>query len=182
MTVKISNPKATFFHIPKCAGSSIRKWLTDNVQGAVSGKSPHKVYDDLSSGGDLGIVFCCVRNPYERAVSAYHYKLNKNRDTFKKKYRNFEEYVEDIEDKSKIPQYEYGKKADIILRYETLNSDFVQIQQLFNCHVPLPHKNKSKHDQWQSYYTPRIRDIVYRRFEIDFKMFDYPVNIDDYKD
>lgn len=180
MTVKISNPKATFFHIPKCAGSSIRKWLVDNVPGAVSDKAVHKVYDDLSNNGDLGVVFCCVRNPYERAVSAYHYKLAKTPDSFKKTHRDFEHYVANIDDKSKILQYEYGKKADIILRYETLADDFVQIQQLFNCYEPLPHKNKSTHNQWKSYYTPRIRDIVYRRFAIDFKMFDYPVYIDDY--
>lgn len=182
MTVHISNPNSTFLHIPKCAGSSIRKWLIDNVPGSVSLKASHNTYEDLHRNKDLGMIFCVVRNPYDRVVSGFNYKRQKNPKEFNKEFKSFADYVHKGSDKTFIPQWQYAEKADIVLRYESLVEDFKQVQDYYKCYVDLPHTNKSSHDHWKTYYDELLLKQVHKKFQKDFELFNYPVDINDYQD
>jgi hypothetical protein len=60
-----------------------------------------------------------------------------------------------------------------LLKFETLEQDFVQIQTLLGCTDPLPRVNTSQHDDYHTYYTDETRDIVARVFKDDIEAFGY---------
>lgn len=62
--------KLVFIHIPKCAGTSINRMFDMKPYG-FSGHAPIKYHEDLLDKGYRA--FTIVRNPYDRAVSLYHY-------------------------------------------------------------------------------------------------------------
>jgi len=68
--------KIAFIHIPKAAGTSIRKWMMHNLECEEWGY-PH---DNLLRHQDrlpIGYrVFAVVRNPYNRLISHFRFHLN----------------------------------------------------------------------------------------------------------
>src|SRR6056300_1087092 len=104
MAVSVRDPKSTFIHIPKCAGSSVRKWMLANIVDANDERpNPHRTYDELQRDlGALGFTFCIVRNPFERAVSGYQYKLQKVGNKFQKQFPTFESFLKHGKDKNMV--------------------------------------------------------------------------------
>lgn len=177
VTVRDNNKKikSTFLHIPKNAGSSIRDWMMKNVKHSVDERpGPHRTRKELESSlGNLGVTFCVVRNPYHRAVSAYLYKIKKVGNSFKEKYPTFESYILNTKDKVIIEQHQYFNNCDFILKFENLIEEFAKIQQLYNCYIPLPHSNKTKNNDWKSYYTESAKEKVELIFKNDLKILGY---------
>lgn len=175
MAVSVRDPKSTFIHIPKCAGSSVRKWMLANIVDAKDERpNPHRTYDQLEKDlGTLGFTFCIVRNPFERAVSGYQYKLQKVGNKFRKQFPTFESFLKHGKDKTMIEQWKYFEKVDLILRLETLRTDFHQIQEFYSKFEPLPHSNKSNHDHWKTYYNDKCRELVEKRFVKDLELLGY---------
>jgi|CEGF01.1.fsa_nt_gi hypothetical protein len=69
-----------FFHVPKSAGSSIRKALLSIDPLATEHTIHHALPADVlsaigQSAFDSAFKFSFVRNPWDRAVSLYHYLL-----------------------------------------------------------------------------------------------------------
>jgi len=77
-----------------------------------------------------------------------------------------------------IKQSEYiDIDVDFIGRYENLQDDFDYVcGQLNIVSHKLPHYNKStEHNDWESYYTDELKEIVYNFFKEDFERFDYRI-------
>lgn len=176
----INNHKIVFIHIPKSAGTSIRKgFFNGNYTGPVMGHIP-KEWESYFK-------FAFVRNPYERFVSAYKmFKKNKSDMSIKEFYDitvNEKISYNDRETlKSKIrhhtiPQlhpYNCLQFADFIGRYENLEKDFKFVCEKNN--IPftnLPHLNKTKNDDYRSYYNDELKQLVYEYYREDLETFNY---------
>lgn len=185
MAIQSADPKVTFIHIPKTGGTSVKRWMLDNVQGQTL-KPKHGTKQNIESVyGDLGITFCIMRNPYDWLVSTYEFRKqgynsfedqlasdpkSKRASSFMKKKQNLEEYdaikkgfpfwVKNYAPKK--GQLAFGiKEIDIILQYDKLDLHFEKIQSLFNCYLPLEKHNVTKsRREYRDYYTPDLKKYV----------------------
>jgi hypothetical protein len=179
MSVIIKEPKSIFIHVPKTAGSSISNWLESYVCNA---KDDYIHADASYYNKPDHFTFACVRNPYDRVVSAYffamkHYKLKCSFLVFLKsgpkspiKTKNWEPMKVKVYWRSQSILVE---GCDLIMRYENLEEDFVQIQDFYNVYVPLPIINTTEHKHYSHYYDEECYDIVTEMFETDLKEFGY---------
>jgi hypothetical protein len=96
---------------------------------------------------------------------------------------DFETFVRNgIGRPTKIPSHQLLQKdwvvdqegnllVENIFHFENLEHDLLQF---FKLDVGLPRVNVSRNDaSYKEYYTKDLADIVYDRFEQDFKMFNY---------
>jgi RNA recognition motif-containing protein len=134
------------------------------------------------------VICAVVRNPWERVVSAWAYeKINPLKRFLRprplQESPSFDEFVRNLSSYSirdnswftwATPQKEWiPNGATYILRFETLEEDFKQIQTLFGCSAPLQHVNKSNHIDYRTYYTPETQAIVADIFKEDIELFGY---------
>ena len=195
MTVIMTKPTGTFIHIPKTAGVAVSQWLKDNANGSWLLEHQHggkhapqkrikKWMDAEQRQMDMGFTFCVVRNPWDRVVSAYHYYVRRHQTSNGKTgidplKTTWEEFANREWEHGKWgcvhkPQTTYFDKVDCILRFENLNRDFLQIQNMYNCWRPLFPANMSMHKDYRKYYTnPRWIDDVAEHFKADIKEFGY---------
>ena len=66
-----------------------------------------------------------------------------------------------------------GQLPDVIIKTEELDTEFYIIQNLLNCHVPLPIENSSRHDHYQAYYNSSTKKLVETVFAEDLAAFEY---------
>jgi len=125
--------------------------------------------------------FTIVRNPYDRAISRYRFKLGAN-PSIKKSFRD---HVIELE-RETLPRHDQAQSdfvldesgnviVDAILRFENLNTDFAPMsERIFGRAIDLPHVNKAKVDAPDGSDDPDLRRILYRKYERDFDLFKYP--------
>jgi hypothetical protein len=184
-----------FIHIPKTGGTSIFseiKRLNLNIKHywhLFPGYIPLRVHYKFVT---------IVRNPYDRAVSAFfHYKnggINEKEYNFKiymERFDTFEEWVlyglnlDIVTFKYNIHNficfmkqaewllYNGEKIIKNVLRYENIEEEVKKIG-IFN----IPHNNVGKHNEWREYYkNEEVRKKVYYLYKEDFELLDYPEEI-----
>jgi hypothetical protein len=151
---------------------------------------------------DIKFVLTSVRNPWARMVSYYamirdqYHSTNLLRDYFKMTYwPDFNEFT------VKLPAFEAtmanmarifkrfnsihysildtqsawlsGETADMVLRQEHLDEDFVQLQDLMSCREPLPCVNTTQHEDYRTYYSSETKQLVANWFEQDIDTWEY---------
>ncbi len=183
--------KIIYKHIPKTAGLSIKEVLPEDAlflgHDFYNMNYKHLFYHTRYLKEKF--VFSCVRNPYDRALSAFLYLDsggNNILDRFDKRryierYRgDFEKFVNNafpdvLRQIHFMPQYTWIyyqdlKICDYVAKFENLHQtlSFVLKTQ------ELPHNNKTKHRKWQKYYTPKTAAIIYQHYQMDFELFRYP--------
>lgn len=183
----------TYLHIPKTAGTSILDWVRNATLHVHEEWESHPKHSTLKDLYPTNISFTVIRNPWDRMVSAYHYlrqislpegsswlKLNNitqdNFPEFKDWVLNLEYYDNPVAYwfRPETPQSAWiDAPVDIIIRYETLEQDFVRIQELFSHHVALPHYYKSKRSNYKDYYDDVTKSIVAKLNEQDIDSFKY---------
>lgn len=197
--------KTIFVHIPKTGGQSIEHvffaelGLTWDTRAALlmrvkkdGERGPKRlahllareyVQFDYVSAEDFAasFKFTVVRNPYDRAVSAYRYR----HATKPAQQVGFRAYVKSLE-RARLPRHdqpqadfvldESGKLiVDKILRFETLAADFAEVsKKIFGRLIDLPHENKSVAEIPPEADDIDLRRALYRRYERDFDLFKYP--------
>lgn len=154
----------------------------------------------LGRNYDTYYKFAFVRNPWDRLVSWYTMIREKGEEIpSDEQYRlwryvlenssNFEEFVlnctdiiDDVDGRKSFlyNQYDYisdenGKLiVDFVGKYENFESDLrTVLKRMGVSNAEIPHANKSEHLHYGTYYTPRTRDIIARRYEKDIQQFDY---------
>jgi len=175
-----------FIHINKTAGSSIERALG----------LPFEHKTALEKIEEIGwrrwqrkFTFCVVRNPWDRIVSHYEYRVQRNVSDLKTRPIGFAEWVRlayvdrdpRYYNKSKMfmPQSDWITDADgrvlvdFICRFENLDDDFAEVCRRIGRDVHLPHLKQSRHGSYRDYYDDRIRAIVEHLFHEDIQRFGY---------
>ena len=186
--------KFIFFHIPKCAGSSIFYSLcknlkyhdsesraivnddiailaTNNSKASNSVISQHISFRNLNSCLNINLddyyKFCFVRNPWDRVVSYY---------TYQKIKIPFDEYVKNSRDCqfNWIQTREKEIGVDFVGKTENLQEDFDQICESIGIDkFKTPHRNKSQRSNYQDYYNEESKQAVLHNYSKDVAAFGY---------
>ena len=176
-----------YFHIPKCAGTSI----SSNLKEYYNGKNKHK-----HGGAKLAkefffkkkwnsfFKFSFVRNPYDRMVSWYEH-LIRNKFLINKKV-SFKDFLKDYdsyyrEDKRNVSfkenQYDFilADEMQFIGRFENLENDWKKLLKILNFkYYPLKWINKNENKKnYHKYYDNWSRNYVSSIFQKDIEYFNY---------
>ena len=173
-----------FIHIPKNAGTSIQNMLGPTSLG-------HRRVHELKGSP----FFACVRNPYDRAVSAYWFiRQTQARVAFNmaKTWKDVNEFWISFEKENKSPfgrlvanQIDFirevkgtggiSPRIETVLRYETLAEDWPAFALLHDL-PPLPHKNKSElrpATPWQEQLSDESISKIGELYAEDFETLNY---------
>lgn len=175
-----------FIHINKTGGSSIVKSLRIPFDHKTA---KQKIEEIGSEHWEKKFSFTVVRNPWDKVVSHYHYRVQTNQTDLGVKNIEFRKWVLSTYG-SKDPFYYNNPKmfmpqsdwitghngkiiVDHICRFENLNDDFSTICKKLGKKSNLPHLKASKRGHYRNYYDDDTIEIVTNWFEKDIKNFGY---------
>lgn len=182
-----------FIHIPKTAGSSIFRVLTSCNDAPDTDENRHmewiritEKYRNLVSrtgeaAGELEsyFKFAFVRNPWDRVVSMYSYRLRNREIPADLSFREFvlkrHNYPFGIHrEQVKLVEDLQGKIAmDYIGRFENLKNDWSILQDRLKIDSGLPHLKATVHRPYQTYYTRELIDEIATMYPRDIQIFGY---------
>jgi chondroitin 4-sulfotransferase 11 len=177
-----------FIHINKTAGTSILNSL--NIR-----KKQHLEAKEIIA--KIGIEkwnncykFSIVRNPWDKVVSHYNYRVKTNQCLMNEKKISFKNWVSLTYGLNKDPFYYDNIKMfqsqsdwlkdnlghiniDRIGKFENLVNDFKIIQQDLGLRGALEHKNKGVEKDYRKMYDNNTYEIVKQWFKEDIERFKY---------
>lgn len=199
----------TFIHNPKAAGTSIADWIWRSVgyKNTITYRNHwtlDEVRDKLKQDHgitDLGLTFGIVRNPYDRAVSAYAYLRSRFEGLYgwqnicseQERIHNLHELEQGFEYFLKsqeyykrkyevmMPQTFWLKGVDRICKMEMLLQDFDEIAGQYRNRqiVKIPFHNISQRgDNWKSMYNAECQSIIEQHFADDLATYNYTYDTD----
>lgn len=187
--------QCVFIHIPKCAGQSIRKSLFANLlPGHITLYTYQMIFPKHKF--EKYFKFSFVRNPMDRLVSAFmfmksggaHEQDKRWSEEYLSDYPDFESFVMNGLKDDEILEYPHfrpqtsflkgqnGKiQIDFIGHLETIQRDFNQVTSRLGIKRELVHinKTKSKRNDYDTYYTDKMNDIVGDVYKTDFSILGY---------
>lgn len=191
----------TFIHNPRTGGTSIGVAIQNIDNKSEVWWQHQEIPEEFIKKSKL--TFSVVRNPWDRTVSSYHFfregALHRDeihsrrlRETLLKennleKFPSFEDWIEiQAETKFIVPkeiihldilsqQEDIVKKADEILKFETLEKDLQRIEKMLNFNLDIQHNyNVSTRDKdYRTYYSERTKKLVGDHFHRDIVKFKY---------
>lgn len=190
----------TYLHIPKTAGTSIFEWLKHYRRNSIYKEYEghpklSEILDNLPEGNSPNFTFTVVRNPWDRAVSAYHFfHTYGQKQKFQKEllelnnlteWLTFDEFVFYINDLIVPPSMNAGdepklsqssfvdRPIDYVIKYENLHTEFLEIHQHYSNWNPLPHYLVTDHYHYSKYYNTATRNAIYNLFRDDIERWDF---------
>jgi len=176
-----------FIHINKTGGSSIEKALSlpfehKTARQKIAEIGVDRWRDKLS--------FSVVRNPWDKVVSHYHYRVLTNQTGMGDGHIEFNQWVELAYGEHDpryydqpmmfMPQWEWliddagDLVVDKILRFENLSRDFNDLASDLGIRARLPHVKKSNRSKdFHKYYTGETKSIIADLFSPDIDEFGY---------
>jgi len=195
---RMKKTKSIFIHIPKTGGKSILK--------GIYGINMHDSFGHASAGFYLSVFgssqyndffkFAFVRNPWDRALSAYNFARKGGfgfQEDIKLKYElkdvSFEEFVkiwlpkQDLNSLPLIifhPQYKFicdrdgTLMVDRICYFENFENEYRKLSSRFNITEYVPHINKSNYQRlYQESYDKEMIEIIGNIYYEDITRFEY---------
>lgn len=177
--------KNLFIRVPKTASTAISK-----IDGIYSSGHTPLIKTEWFRRHDA-FKFSCVRNPYEKFVSAYFFIKNFKRGSINQKYNSMSECLDlllqtDVEDRKKIsivyePQWSFIKDerdmlgVNYLMRYEILNEDWDYVsKEIYGEPIGLLEKNVTKNKtQGVEDLTKEDRKRIETLYAIDFEKLGY---------
>jgi chondroitin 4-sulfotransferase 11 len=183
-----SNGPFVFIHINKTAGTSIGKAIGLPVKHHQTAREVIAMVG--KDKWDKAYKFTLVRNPWDKVVSHYEYRLKRNKTEVASRNISFPEWVKKTYGQDKDPFYYNNPKSfqpqvewlkddedkisvDFVGKFESINEDFNQIKSVIGLDAELPHLNASKRAGYQTYYDDETREIVAHWFREDIEVFGY---------
>lgn len=190
--------KIIFIHINKCGGTSIDQFFAGSMQR----HSCIRDYEDQLGLKELNLYFkfTTVRNPWDKAVSYYHWirkLINNSNQNVIRAYGADWDFKKFIKTKLDVRcaggtkyanawlacnQLNWIKNSknqiciDYICRFENLQQDFnIVCDKIGIPRQKLPHSNKGKykHKHHTEYYDEETREIIACRHAEDIEYFGY---------
>jgi hypothetical protein len=187
--------RSIFIHIPKAAGTSIAR----AIYGMNVGHKRASDYIRVSKKEFYRyFTFSFVRNPWDRAVSAYNFTKQGGTGLVKPLpnsvygsavFDNFETFVtewliyQDLDtiDVVFAPQYKYiyDKSDNLLVNYlgkvETLSTDIPYLESKLNKSIQLQVLNKSNRSEatYRSIYNDHTAEIIANKYKKDIELFSY---------
>jgi len=176
-----------FIHINKTAGTSLYRTLGIPWKRHLTSQ---EVIDIVGQEKwQKAFKFAFVRNPWDKVVSQYKYRIKTNQNRMKENEIDFNNWVikaykeKDLRyfDLPKLfaPQAEWLKNnegkidMDFIGRFENLHNDFEKVSKELKLQKELPHLNKTNHKPYQDYYNKDSINIIENHYKEDIEMFGY---------
>lgn len=188
MTVTVGD-RFRFVHIPKTAGTSITRWIRDNptdrwdTSAEFEHRHSHESVSEALKTGSVDFTVSTVRNPYDRLVSIF---INIRRLKQYSYSNNFNEWLLGLRDGKKFllnhhffrlgfTQSAYlDGPIDYLMRFESLEEDFKQVQEYFKVSKKLPHANPGRRNKdYRVYYCYDSKKIASKLIEEDLENFKY---------
>nr|WP_284040860.1 sulfotransferase family 2 domain-containing protein [Phaeovulum sp. NW3] len=191
---------AIFIHIPKTAGSSVERALKPHRDlREILVRRTNKTFQSLrlsfrlngidtqthASARDYSALlgdgfydyfsFAFVRNPFDWAVSHYHFSLKRGKTNL-----SFRDYLENMTANSQadyITDNDGNVMISFVGRFERLNEDFSTVSEKIGLRLNLPHLNSTTHEGFASHYDPITREIVVDRYRRDFEVLGYSTDL-----
>ena len=192
------NIDSIFIHIPKNAGSYIRKYIKGENNN-YDHMELNMLYANFREVFNNHTFFCVVRNPYDRLVSNYEFALNKSntgitqstsKEIFdRENIKSFKDFVNFLHSNhsnlKKVvhwhPQYVFitvnntippNQKLNI-LRFENISEDFKLFldKKNISINISTDKVNAVSHKDYKEYY--KSKDIISKVNDIYRKDFEY---------
>lgn len=187
--------KCIFIHIPKTAGSSIILELNNekllprdhSTWFEFKRKSPY-LYEKYFK-------FAFIRNPWDRAVSSYHYFKQGGNQTkkdldFKKiidtNFKDFNDFILNYLNSESIwknklfwPQWFFIVDENDVLqvnflgRFENIENDFSFLAEKFFLEKKLSKANESERKNYKEYYNTATKEKIKELYSKDITLFNY---------
>ena len=190
-----------FIHIYKTAGTSLTHALRPHAREPLPARLLERIglrkpatasLPDHISARDLReaiprelfdgcFKFAFVRNPWDWQVSLYHYmrELRRHPQHDIVQALSFDEYIEWRVSSARHLQKEFvtdetgALLVDFVGRFENVERDAHRVFERIGIRASLPHRNRSFHDDYRTYYSDRSRRLVSEHFAEDIEMFGY---------
>lgn len=175
-----------FIHINKTAGSSIEKALNLPFEHKTA---LEKIEEIGRKRWDEKLTFTIVRNPWDKVVSHYHYRVKTNQTNLRVNPIGFKEWVKLTYGYQDAYYYNNPKMfmpqtlwisdendeiiVDEIVHFENLESEFNKVLKRIGKNAPLTHVKKSKRGNYREYYDSDSIEIIRNWFKRDIEIFGY---------
>jgi len=181
--------KTVFIHIPKCAGTSMERYLQD-FEFFFNGHT-HTTHAEVLKLDKYKnyYKFAFVRNPYDKMVSEFKWFTNSTHKYPLKKVKKFYHgttfkcflkkfFSSNVGDP--YHRYDYMKilkpleQMDFIGRFENLHEDFNNVcRNIGISGKTLPHNYKTETTHYTKYYDDETRQLVAEKYAKDIEYFGY---------
>jgi chondroitin 4-sulfotransferase 11 len=175
-----------FIHINKTGGSSVEKALRLPLEHKTA---LEKIEEIGREQWEKKFSFAVVRNPWDKVVSHFHYRVQRNRTGLAVNRIDFKDWVRLAYGEQAAPYYDNPKMfmpqldwicdqkgevlVDMICRFESLASDFEKVCKRIGRKASLPHVKSSSRRGYREYYDDETAQIVRGRFRKDIEAFGY---------
>jgi chondroitin 4-sulfotransferase 11 len=175
-----------FVHINKTGGSSIEAALRIPFEHRTARE---KIAEIGRRSWDRKVTFAAVRNPWDKVVSHFHYRVQTNQTGLAERGLEFGDWVRATY-RDRDPRYydtpimfsphrdwivdDSGEIAvDRVLRFERLADDFAALMEEIGRDAALPRLKASSHRDYREYYDDETVAIVADVFAPDLELFGY---------
>jgi chondroitin 4-sulfotransferase 11 len=191
--------KVVFVHIQKTGGITVDRLLNERIpdlRGIVARHGFASLGMDELDDWDEYFKFAFVRNPWDRLVSWYSMVTTmpkEGNELWQYVHDNsstFEEFIYNCTDEVEIKEgvhysFAYNQLdyvtddhgnllVDFIGRVENFDKDIQEVFRRIGFELEeVPHKNRSGHQHYSTFYTPDTELIVRERFKRDIEYFGY---------
>jgi hypothetical protein len=183
----VNGKKVIFIHINKTGGTSVIH-LLNLAKSHLTVKEIIKIIGQDEF--DSAFKFAAVRNPWDKVLSHYKYRVKTNQTSLGTNKIPFKDWVKQTYGAEKNPYYydqpkmfqqqiEWLKnnedkiQIDDVMTFEALNEEFARISSKLKISATLPHLNSTDKVDYRTFYDDETRQIVEKWFADDIAYFGY---------